>query len=100
MCSVRTDQMCTDHVLESSHFCMQQTTPNKLPLTVMAPVTPPCTSIILPTSPSRASYLYSVTIGTDIADDLLKSCADLFSSNYGIWGAKASIISKYTKAGQ
>ena len=37
--------------------------------------------------------------GTEISDDLLKSCAQLFSNNYGKWGEKVITISPYTKPG-
>lgn len=53
-----------------------------------------------PTSPSHACLSYKIIVGNEISDDTLKSCADLFSSNYGIWGEQASMISKYTIAGQ
>ncbi|KIK47488.1 hypothetical protein CY34DRAFT_8883 [Suillus luteus UH-Slu-Lm8-n1] len=53
-----------------------------------------------PTSPSHACLSYKITVGNEISDDTLKLCADLFSSNYGIWGEQASMISKYTIAGK
>ncbi|KAG1775130.1 hypothetical protein EV702DRAFT_1120677 [Suillus placidus] len=46
------------------------------------------------------SFTYNVLSGTAISDDLMKSCAQLFSTNYDIWGEKASSISKHTKPGQ
>ena len=39
-------------------------------------------------------------LGTDIPDNLLRSCAQLFSTNYGKWGEKAITISRFTKPGQ
>ncbi|KAG1732317.1 hypothetical protein EDB19DRAFT_1912157 [Suillus lakei] len=68
-----------------------------------SPVTPPNRHLTLPcnpTSPSNASFFYRITVGNNVSDDTLKACADLFSSNYGIWGDKASKISTFTKAGQ
>jgi len=59
--------------------------------------------IVLPTPPSPSagsSFFFSVTPGSDITDDLLKACADLFSTNYGVWGPSAGAFSKYTKPGQ
>ena len=51
----------------------------------------------LPTSPSGTSFtsVYHVSIGSEVTEE----CARLFSSNYGIWGAKATDVSKYTKPG-
>ncbi|OJA07857.1 hypothetical protein AZE42_12723 [Rhizopogon vesiculosus] len=68
----------------------------------MNPVTPPQSAIILPTSPtqSKNSFVYGVTLGNEITDDLLKSWACLFNSNYGIWGSKVGTISKFTKPGE
>ncbi|KAG1900713.1 uncharacterized protein F5891DRAFT_1031492 [Suillus fuscotomentosus] len=69
----------------------------------MLPVTPPTSHLALlncPTSPSNASISYKLRVGSEISEDTLKSCADLFSSHYGIWGDQASTISKYTIAGQ
>ncbi|KAG5633869.1 hypothetical protein H0H81_004661 [Sphagnurus paluster] len=43
------------------------------------------------------SLAYKVPAGTEISDELLGSCADLFGHNYGIWGEKAGDVSKYTK---
>ncbi|KAG1746958.1 hypothetical protein EDB19DRAFT_1848448 [Suillus lakei] len=54
----------------------------------------------LPTSPSKTSFTYTAMSGTAISDELMRLCAQLFSTNYGIWGEKASSISKYTKSGQ
>jgi hypothetical protein len=71
--------------------------------TMPSPVTPPNRHLTLPcnpTSPSNASFFYRITVGNNVSDDTLKACADLFSSNYGIWGDKASKISTFTKAGQ
>jgi hypothetical protein len=53
-----------------------------------------------PTSPSNASFVYRITVGNKVSDDTLKACAELFSSNYGIWGDEASKVSSFTKAGQ
>ncbi|KAG1885931.1 uncharacterized protein F5891DRAFT_968999 [Suillus fuscotomentosus] len=63
------------------------------------PVTPPTRGLVLPspTSPSKASFSYKMTVGSEVSDDTLKLCADLFSSNYGIWGDQAATISKFTK---
>lgn len=57
---------------------------------------------LFPTSPSDTSesITYNVVSGTAISDDLMESCAQLFSTNYGIWGEEARNISKYTKPGQ
>ncbi|KAG2048769.1 hypothetical protein BDR06DRAFT_1071019 [Suillus hirtellus] len=69
----------------------------------MLPVTPPTSHLALlncPTSPSNASISYKIRVGSEISEDTLKSCADLFSSHYGIWGEQASTISKYTIAAQ
>ncbi|KAG2119703.1 uncharacterized protein F5147DRAFT_647600 [Suillus discolor] len=41
-----------------------------------------------------------ITVGNKVSDDTLKSCANLFSSSYSIWGDQASTISKFTKARQ
>lgn len=68
-------------------------------LTIMSLVTPPCPPIALPSSPSSLLSSFHVTLGTEISDDLLKSCAQLFSNNYGKWGEKAITISPYTKTG-
>ncbi|KAG2747358.1 hypothetical protein P692DRAFT_20935657 [Suillus brevipes Sb2] len=68
-----------------------------------SPVTPPNRHLTLPshpTSPSSASFFYRITVGSKVSDDTLNSCAELFSSNYGIWGEEASKISRFTKAGQ
>jgi hypothetical protein len=32
-------------------------------------------------------------------DELLAECATLFSSQYGVWGEQAHLMSKYTKSG-
>ncbi|KAG1868786.1 hypothetical protein C8R48DRAFT_771555 [Suillus tomentosus] len=69
----------------------------------MLPVTPPTSHLALlncPTSPSNTSISYKIRVGSEISEDTLKSCADLFSSHYGIWGDQASTISKYTIAGK
>ncbi|KAG1882072.1 hypothetical protein F4604DRAFT_1577611 [Suillus subluteus] len=68
----------------------------------MTPVTPPTRGLVLPcpTSPSKASFSYKMTLGSEVSDDTLKLCANLFSSNYGIWGDQAATISKFTVAGQ
>ncbi|KAG1746511.1 hypothetical protein EDB19DRAFT_1894246 [Suillus lakei] len=39
------------------------------------------------TPPNRHLTLH---FGNNVSDDTLKACADLFSSNYGIWGDKAT----------
>ncbi|KAG1792604.1 uncharacterized protein HD556DRAFT_1239177 [Suillus plorans] len=68
-----------------------------------SPVTPPNRRLTLPsnpTSPSNASFSYRITVGNKVSEDTLKACAELFSSNYGIWGDEASKISSFTKAGQ
>ena len=83
--------------LESTIY---QATPNEtiLSATIM-PITPPSQLLTLPTSPSKTSFIYNVMIGTEISNDLLKSFAELFSTNYGIWGEKASTVSKCTTQG-
>ncbi|KAG2147806.1 uncharacterized protein EDB93DRAFT_1240545 [Suillus bovinus] len=43
----------------------------------------------------RVTYFAALS---KVSEDTLKSCADLFSSDYGIWGDQASTISKYTLA--
>ncbi|KAG2142816.1 uncharacterized protein EDB93DRAFT_1088480 [Suillus bovinus] len=53
-----------------------------------------------PTSASKASCSFVITVGSKVSEDTLKSCADLFSSDYGIWDDQASTISKYTLAGK
>jgi hypothetical protein len=60
------------------------------------PVTSPQ---ILPISSTSTSFCFSALGGTEVGDDLLKNCAELFSSNYGIWGEKALTVSKFTKPG-
>lgn len=71
-------------------------------MSTSTPVTPPTRGLVLPcpTSPSKASFSYKMTLGSEVSDDTLKLCANLFSSNYGIWGDQAAIISKFTVAGQ
>ncbi|KAF8812722.1 hypothetical protein BYT27DRAFT_6406453 [Phlegmacium glaucopus] len=65
------------------------------------PVTPAQqNTILLPVSPTPSSFCYAVQAGNAITDDLLESCAKLFSSNYAVWGELASTISKFTKPGQ
>ncbi|KAG2064000.1 hypothetical protein BDR04DRAFT_342091 [Suillus decipiens] len=59
-----------------------------------------CATHLFPTSSSNTSITYNVVSGTAISDDLMESCAQLFSTNYGIWGEEAKNISKYTKPGQ
>jgi hypothetical protein len=64
------------------------------------PVTPPQKDDIpLPTSPSKSSFCFSALVGTAVTEDLLNSCAQLFSTNYGVWGEKAATISNFTKPG-
>ncbi|KAG1778111.1 hypothetical protein EV702DRAFT_1179095 [Suillus placidus] len=66
-----------------------------------SPVTPPNRHLTLPsnpTSPSNASFFYRITVGSKVSDDTLNLCAELFSSNYGIWGDEASKVSHFTKA--
>ncbi|OJA17315.1 hypothetical protein AZE42_04137 [Rhizopogon vesiculosus] len=41
-----------------------------------------------------------LTPGNEITDDLLKSCASLFNTNYGIWGSTAGTLSQFTKPGE
>ncbi|KAG1875710.1 hypothetical protein F4604DRAFT_1761561 [Suillus subluteus] len=55
---------------------------------------------LFPTPASSTSITYNAISGTAISDDLMKSCAQLFSTNYGIWGENATSISKYIKPGQ
>ncbi|KAG1847646.1 hypothetical protein DFJ58DRAFT_663154 [Suillus subalutaceus] len=68
----------------------------------MTPVTPPTRGLVLPcpTSPSKASFSYKMTLGSKVSDNTLKLCANMFSSNYGIWGNQAATISKFTVAGK
>ena len=81
--------------------------PNKLELTIyqmkQSYLLPSCPSLpqvlTLPTSPSKTPFIYNVMISTEISNDLLESCAELFSMNYGIWGEKASTVSKHTTQG-
>jgi hypothetical protein len=49
---------------------------------------PPCESVVFTTTP-----------GQDVTDVQLAECARLFEENYGVWGSKASEISKYLKPG-
>jgi hypothetical protein len=67
----------------------------------MNPVISPQSAIdvILPTSSFRATVFTAIS-GSEITDDLLNSCANLFNANYGIWGSTAATISKYTRPGQ
>ncbi|OAX31111.1 hypothetical protein K503DRAFT_750862 [Rhizopogon vinicolor AM-OR11-026] len=53
-----------------------------------------------PTPPSKVTISFTATSGSDITDDLLKTCTNLFNANYGIWGSSAATISKYTRLGQ
>jgi len=63
----------------------------------MNPVTPlPSITII----PNSTTLVFTAISGNEITDDLLNSCANLFSANYGIWGPGAATISKYTKPGE
>ena len=65
-------------------------------------ITPPSQIVslpVLPVSPSKNSLTYQAIEGNYISDELIDSCAELFSSNYGIWGVKAPTISQRTKAG-
>lgn len=66
----------------------------------IAPVTPPQKNVSIPNSPSKTSLTYEASVGNDISDDLVRSCADLFSTNYGVWGDSALTISKFTKPGR
>jgi hypothetical protein len=81
----------------TKHHIIPSTT---LSVTIMTPVTPLRQATALPTSPSRTSFCYNAMFGTDTSDDLLKLCAELFSTNYGTWGPNASTVSKFTKHGQ
>ena len=77
-----------------------QATPNETILSAaIMPITPPSQVLTLPTSLSKTPFIYNVMIGTEISNDLLESCAELFSVNYGIWGEKASTVSKHTTQG-
>ena len=53
----------------------------------------------LPASPD-ISFTYTAMMGSEISDDLLNLCAQLFSTNYGKWGKNATTISQFTKPGQ
>jgi len=60
--------------------------------------TPPSSTIALqPISPPKAGFVYEATIGTDVSDGVLDSCARLFSLNYGVWGENAP---SYTRTGE
>jgi hypothetical protein len=48
---------------------------------------------------SRSLQNYAALLGMDIPEDLVDACAELFSTNYGVWGGKAGEFSKYTKPG-
>ena len=64
------------------------------------PVTPPQKHPILPISPTPTSLYYCASYGTEVSDDLLDSCAKLFSTNYGIWGENVPPpLSKFIKPG-
>ncbi|KAG2032821.1 hypothetical protein BDR03DRAFT_873303 [Suillus americanus] len=39
-----------------------------------------------------------MTVGSEVSNNTLKLCANLFSSNYGIWGDQTATISKFTVA--
>lgn len=72
---------------------------NRTTFPTMLPVTPPTSHLALlncPTSASNASISYKIRVSSEISEDTLKLCADLFSSHYSIWGDQASTISKYT----
>jgi hypothetical protein len=92
------------YILPSLHrhcidYCRTMTVTVTPPVTAIDPVTPPQKHDFLPTSPTSSSFCYSALIGTAVGDDLINSCAQLFSTNYGIWGEKAATISKFTKPG-
>lgn len=54
------------------------------------PTIPPSRQFIqLPSSPTSTSLLYQAHAGTEISDELMTRCAQLFSKNYGIWGPNA-----------
>ncbi|PPR02683.1 hypothetical protein CVT24_002105 [Panaeolus cyanescens] len=51
--------------------------------------TPPRpTSILLPSSPKSSTLSYVAFEGNEITDDLYEACANLFSTQYGIWGER------------
>jgi hypothetical protein len=51
-----------------------------------APVTLPQKHVFLPVSPSSGSmFTFLAVTGSDIDDQLMATCAKLFSRNYGIW---------------
>ncbi len=33
----------------------------------------------------KASWTFTVTLGSDVSDELLADCATLFSTHYGTW---------------
>jgi hypothetical protein len=91
------------YVLPSLHHhlhshCIDHRRTMTTTVTPTEPVTPQKHNF-LPTSPTPSSFCYSALIGTAVGDDLLNSCAQLFSTNYGVWGENAATISKFTKPG-
>jgi hypothetical protein len=63
-------------------------------------VTPPGHSVGLPTSPSKMSFSYAALVGDEISNNLVQSCADLFSTNDSVWGYLAITTSMFTKPGK
>jgi hypothetical protein len=47
-----------------------------------------------------ASLIFSTTLGVDVTDEQLQSCAQLFSDNYGYWGSRARETSPSLKPGE
>ena len=44
--------------------------------------------------------IFTLNRGSDVTQEQLKACADLFSKNYGVWGKTAQSISPFLKEGQ
>jgi len=68
------------------------------PVTMLLPVTPPTTRVVLPScpiSPSKASSSFRITMGNEISDDTLTACANLFSSM--VFGANRQAPSQSTQ---
>lgn len=49
--------------------------------------------------PTSLQFCFIALDGAEVGNDLLNSYAQLFSTNYGIWGEMASTISKFTTPG-
>src|SRR3984957_16061912 len=89
-CCVNVHSIPTCYQLITNKKTIQNKPNNNMISTItMLPVTPPNQPIPLPTpvSPKDTFSHYTATVGTDITDAIINSCAQFFSSNYGVWGA-------------